>query len=337
MVVAKQYKLISACIGIGLALIMGEVLLRVYKYKKYSTDTAIISRNPRLVYEHKPSVDFVNKYGIKISYNSLGFIGDEIGHKDKDTFRILGIGDSIIAGEYLPENERYINKVGTILAKKTKKDVEVVNAGVSGYNTWQELELFKNKGLSVEPDLIIVGLCLNDERGWKPTLKKSWFGRIKEIPQHHKKARYFDFLYQRSQLYQFVYDFLYKIKKRLKKTDNPYEDFEWKPDLRLWEVPLREIVELARSNKIEVLFVVFPLEQQVQRNEKASFAPLAGIFEKEDVHFLDLIKNYNANSDKVLYIKRDIIHPNKLGSKIAAEVTADYVANEGMMDKLNKE
>ena len=40
--------------------------------------------------------------------------------------------------------------------------VEVINAGVSGYGTWQELRWLQETGLALEPDVIIVQAHLND-------------------------------------------------------------------------------------------------------------------------------------------------------------------------------
>lgn len=329
----KIHKFISIFIGIILAFVLLEVGLRIYKFKKYSTDTLRMVPESRLIFEHRPSISFVNRHGVEIKYNSLGFIGEEVGPKTRDVIRILGVGDSIIAGEYLADNERYLNRVSNILSEKTDSHIELINAGVAGYNTWQELELLQVKGLSLEPDLIIVGICLNDDRGWRPELKKSWFGRITENPRHHKKARYFDFIYQKSEVYKFLYDGLYRAKRSFREKKNYYDDYEWRPDFQIWERPLRDMILLAKRHKIQILFVVFPLEQQILRGEKASFAPLAAFFEKEDVYFLDLIEYLSNKSGQALFLKQDPVHPNTLGTKIVAEATADYIIEKEILNK----
>lgn len=317
--------------SVVLALALGEIVLRVHKFRKYSTNTVRLVPGSRVLYEHKPCITFVNEQGIRIRYNSLGFIGDEVKAKSAGVFRILGIGDSITAAEYLPEEKRYINKIGTILSSKTTKSIEVVNAGVIGYNSWQEAELLRTRYLSVEPDLIIVSLCFNDDCGWRPEIRKTWFGGVREIPRHHKEARYFNFLYQRSQLYQFVYDRLYMLKKLLRKNNRYYTEHEWKPDMERWKGPLEEMMSLAKNYNTEILFVIFPLEQQILKGEGNSSRELTEFFEGKNVYFLDLIKYFKPNSDKPLYIKRDPIHPNVLGSTIAAKAIADYILENDML------
>ncbi|MBN1353745.1 MAG: SGNH/GDSL hydrolase family protein [Candidatus Omnitrophica bacterium] len=321
----KKYIFITIFLAAVFVFVILEIGLRCYTYVRYSTNTVRFVPHSRLIYEHRPSITFVNKEGIKITYNSLGFIGDEISPKGNNVFRILSIGDSIASGEYLQKNQRYINMMGDILSKHTTKKIDIVNAGVIGYNSWQEAELLKTKGLSVKPDLIIVSLCFNDDRGWRPEIRKTWFGGIREIPRHHKKARHLNFLYQRSQLFQFIYDRMYFLKKSLKKQKRYYEEHEWKSEMKKWREPLEEIISLAKDHNIEILFVVFPLEQQILKKEDNSSKPLADFFKERNIYFLDMIKAFNRNSDKKLYIERDSIHPNATGSAIAAEAMANYI------------
>ena len=195
----KMCNILLMCFGIVVALLLSEIASRLHYYKQYSDKTLDLSDGPSL-YVHKPSIKFMNEYGVEVEYNSLGFIGKEIQPKTEHAFRIFAIGDSITEAAFLTEEERYINRLAAILSEKTGRPVQAVNAGVGGYNTWQELELLKTKGLSVEPDLIIVGVCLNDFFGKKPALRKGMFGRIVENYRDGSRARYFDFIYQRSDL-----------------------------------------------------------------------------------------------------------------------------------------
>jgi hypothetical protein len=38
----------------------------------------------------------------------------------------------------------------------------VINAGMPGYTTYQELEFLKLYGLEMEPDLVVLGFVFND-------------------------------------------------------------------------------------------------------------------------------------------------------------------------------
>jgi hypothetical protein len=89
------------------------------------------------------------RFSPKDGRNSLGLRSAEIGPKEK--FRILFLGDSVLWGI------GYHTKV-----IEDNLNVEVINAGVPGYTTYQELEFLKAYGLDMNPDLVIIGFALND-------------------------------------------------------------------------------------------------------------------------------------------------------------------------------
>jgi lysophospholipase L1-like esterase len=76
--------------------------------------------------------------------------------RQNDIERILVLGDSFAWGYGVEESERF----SQLLEKSL--DVEVINAGVSGYSTDQELLWYKNEGIKYETDLVILVLAGND-------------------------------------------------------------------------------------------------------------------------------------------------------------------------------
>jgi hypothetical protein len=73
-----------------------------------------------------------------------------------DIERILVLGDSFAWGYGVEESERF----SQVLEKSL--DVEVINAGVSGYSTDQELLWYRSEGIKYETDLVILVLAGND-------------------------------------------------------------------------------------------------------------------------------------------------------------------------------
>ena len=94
-----------------------------------------------------------------LSHNSLGFRGDYFpAKKSKGVYRIVLIGES---GTYDTEisdnNKTFAARLRDILENKYEyKNVEVVNAGVGGYNSWESLINLEFRILDIDPDLIIV-------------------------------------------------------------------------------------------------------------------------------------------------------------------------------------
>jgi lysophospholipase L1-like esterase len=76
--------------------------------------------------------------------------------RQNDIERILVLGDSFAWGYGVEESERF----SQLLEKSLH--VEVINAGVSGYSTDQELLWYRNEGIKYETDLVILVLAGND-------------------------------------------------------------------------------------------------------------------------------------------------------------------------------
>ena len=96
--------------------------------------------------------------------NSLGLRNKEIGKKGEDVFRILFLGDSLVFTGATSSGKLYTQVVEENLNNvlKTGKRIEVINAGIPGYTTYQELEFLNVYGLDMEPDLVILGFVFND-------------------------------------------------------------------------------------------------------------------------------------------------------------------------------
>lgn len=76
--------------------------------------------------------------------------------RQDETERVLVLGDSFAWGYGVEELERF----SQLLEKSL--DVEVINAGVSGYSTDQELLWYRSEGIKYETDLVIVVVAGND-------------------------------------------------------------------------------------------------------------------------------------------------------------------------------
>ncbi|MDD2688646.1 MAG: SGNH/GDSL hydrolase family protein [Candidatus Omnitrophica bacterium] len=334
----KEFIFISA--GLLIFILLLEGFVRIYNFIRSSTSSVILSKNEILVYENRPSIVFKSNHGVRMQYNSLGFIGDEIAPKSNGAFRILGIGDSITSASYLSDEYRFLNILQKILSNKLNKSIEVINAGTGGYNTWQELELIKQKGLSVEPDLIIVEICLNDYIHNKPNLRKNWFNIISVNYRESSEARYFNFLYQKSDLYKFLYDFLAKFRlNTLDKKDflayvKNYNFNINENEFREWIKPLSEINTVAKAHNIKLIFVIFPLQNQVVNKHDVSCDKLSNFFKENGIYYIDLIKDfkYQISLGKILFKERDILHPNSEGHKVCANVIANYIENKNIIE-----
>ncbi len=117
--------------------------------------------DPDLLWRYKPNLD--NRL---IKTNSSRTLGDEISKKKNSlTYRILLLGDSSPVGLGL---HRRSQAFGEQLRARLEQDyiglknVELVNAAVSGYTSEQIARYFELEGLSYNPDLVILYCGNND-------------------------------------------------------------------------------------------------------------------------------------------------------------------------------
>lgn len=128
---------------------------------------AVISRvSPckMIVYELKPNVtmDFGHT---RLKTNSDGLRDDYEYARGKHTgvTRIIGIGDSGMFGWGSNQEQAYLSIIEENLATHYGDGkYQVLNMAVPGYNTFQEVEMLKYKGLAYHPDIVVVGWSRND-------------------------------------------------------------------------------------------------------------------------------------------------------------------------------
>jgi len=99
-----------------------------------------------------------------IKINSDGFRDREFSiQKPKGTYRIIALGDSMTFDWGLNIEDTWPkqleNKLNTL---NNGINYEVLNFGVPGYNTFGEVEMFKERGMKYNPDMIILGFLYND-------------------------------------------------------------------------------------------------------------------------------------------------------------------------------
>jgi hypothetical protein len=100
------------------------------------------------------------RVSVKINSKSLRDIEHSI-EKSNQTKRVLILGDSFVWGFGVETEQRFTDIVQREI-KSIKNEVEVINAGVSGWSTDQELLWLEKYGLDYNPDLVILLFYQND-------------------------------------------------------------------------------------------------------------------------------------------------------------------------------
>ena len=133
----------------------------------------------------------VGRSEVPIRTNSLGLRSAEVmPDKPAGVLRVLALGDSVTFGWGLRGEDAYPSQLASLLATlRPSLGAEVINAGVSGYGTWQQLLWLQGQGLDLQPDVVVLQAHLNDAAdnlwgtlGWQGG-DQGW------LAQHSKLAR----------------------------------------------------------------------------------------------------------------------------------------------------
>ncbi len=131
----------------------------------------IASREPQIGYLSDPEIRYVMAPSQKgwiddglTTINSLGFRGPEVAApKPPGRFRVAFIGDSLTLGWGVGDQEAFPARLEVLLRERfPNRDLDVVNLGVGGYDTRQEVTLLARNASRLEPDLVLVGFYSND-------------------------------------------------------------------------------------------------------------------------------------------------------------------------------
>ena len=118
--------------------------------------------DPMLGWHHRPGQAGTFVLGgirVEVRHNQRGLRDHDHPYPRVDgKKRILVIGDSFVWGYGVGQDESFAERM-----EKTLGDVEVINAGVSGYSTDQELLWLQDEGMKYRPDLVILVLSGNDD------------------------------------------------------------------------------------------------------------------------------------------------------------------------------
>lgn len=103
-------------------------------------------------------------WGHPVVNNHLGFREREFAiPKPPGCFRIMVLGDSLTWGAGLPVEKRYTNLLEARLKELAgAATAEVLNFAYPGASTAEECEVLRRHIDTVQPDLVVVGFCVND-------------------------------------------------------------------------------------------------------------------------------------------------------------------------------
>ena len=181
----RMSKLKSLGVNLGLTLggllmgvIIGEIGLRVARFEGYpkipdvadSAPTGFHTADRDLGWKLKPGVsgEWKGEGASFVQVNSDGLRDREHAKaKPPNTLRVAVLGDSFTEAIHVPVKQTFWSKLerklGNCKAVKGRKNVEVINFGVQGYGTAQELIMLRKKVWDYNPDIVVLAFYVGND------------------------------------------------------------------------------------------------------------------------------------------------------------------------------
>ena len=279
------------------------------------------------------------EYRHKFNTNARGFRGtrDYAVPKPAKVFRIITLGDSVVDGYGVEDDQTF----AAVLEKKlsAQRPTEVINLGIAGFSTAEELIQLQNVGLEQQPDLVVLGYFVNDHfenvtselytlengqlvRNSKPADPALfWRDNLSKIPGY-------TFLCQRSYLVNIVRSklsshFRNKLSEKHKLGGNSYvTDKPSDEQIALTAALLDEFIKTCADRGIKLVILNLPMQQDGawMRNMPVNKLKRAG-----QTQVVDVAAEIFQGRDIWDIAHKESYHPKPLGHQLLADWLADYV------------
>ncbi len=156
-------RLSLAAASTAISLVLVEACLRALDWPP---EDPVWARSRETAFQFAPNLRYRHmstEFDVAFQTNSEGLRDEEIG--DKRGYRILLLGDSYTCGYGVQRQELFADLL------ERRLHVEVVNAGVGGFEIVHQLHYFRTRGRELRPDLVLYAFYLNNDltgnRAWE--------------------------------------------------------------------------------------------------------------------------------------------------------------------------
>lgn len=279
-------------------------------------------------------------------FNSFSFRGGEVAVPKPDgVYRVLYLGDSVpfdFPG-FVSITRDSLTRLGPI---------EVLNASVPGYTSYQEVLFYERYLRRLEPDLVVWTYVLNDNH--RVLHRFAADGRMlltREAEASMELAEPWSILVAHSYVLRRIHLGLLTVRSGGETSRESRYEWEHRADVgiaweddswRMYEAQLRRLLELTRPSGTRVVVVSFPLRSQVEHARRLTDDPeeltyvlepqvrLDSVLALQGVPHLDLTPAFREASGTRRALYRDAIHLSPEGHAVAAREILAFLREHGL-------
>ncbi len=301
------------------SLVVLELLCHVVQLSGDSMTVDYVA-DPYLPYRMKPGSGGVSAFGVAYEINAVGLRSPEVvAPKPAGVFRILVLGDSITLGYGLRSEAGYTRLLEKMIGGPR---VEVINAGASGWHFEDFVAFLEHYGAALEPDMVVCAFTRSDV---DPPMKLEIRGgvgydpgeNVGFVPPFVKKTL------RHSRLYLAIGRARWALGKMPKERTEAARNVAILEQWHAVERTLEHLRSLCKERRLPLLIAYLPVQIEVMRG--VEYPVLIERFAQSnapDYHFINVLPEFVAQNDKVLFLPKDTAHPNVLGHQIIARAIA---------------
>lgn len=344
----------------SVAVLAGEMVVRWIAPQDVRLQTPGIYRmDSATVYALTP--DHVGHFGNRVEYTTIvrtdgrGLRIPEGGPRSARPRRILMLGDSFVFGQGVQAEDALPLQLERALEQRGDSTT-VLNGGVVGYATRQELAWYRRYGARLSPELVIVGAFLgNDLQDNRTSSLRRFNDGVVTAPTRRWHTPVTSWAYEHSHLYALVRRVPERVLERRRKGADDYytgflrkyappDDSVFREEVAVTAAAFAGLHAAVRASGADLLVALVPEAVQVEERRRAEVArvvpagqPLdfehpntvfARMLDSLGIRWVDLTPAFRAaagNGD-LLYYPRDG-HWTAAGNALAAGVLAEHIAS----------
>jgi hypothetical protein len=288
-----------------------------------------LAHNPKIGYEPAP----LSYRGRELSFYDYLGASNSLGYRDREhavakppgVYRIVVLGDSIAAGLRVERNQDIFPAILERLLNQRGLPAEVINLAVSGYNTQQQVETLRERGLAYHPDLVLVAYTLSARGRLDGDIMKTLLDD--EQRQGGVSSARADIWLVHSALYRFLRFRVLAAAGRPAPAPDPRHYLEL-VSADTVEPYFGVLRQLAQDHRFQVLIAVFPrfVSSFSRYHLQKEHRYVAGLARDDGFALIDLLLPFNdCRNASPEPISVEVYHPSAYGHRCAAEAVAPAV------------
>ena len=333
-------KIIAGITSVLVFCLIAEIVLRLidtnvyYKNQFFPVNrdidfTEVYKKDKDLFWRFRTNKDINSKQFSAIAYhiNSTGQRGPDIASTKPD-IRIVALGNSCTFGWGVPYDNTWVYLLQELLrAKLSDTAIEVINAGVPGYSSYQGRKYYERYLYKLHPDIMLIMFGWNDHWAAGDGIPDA----AQETPPQWVLALHN--MISPFKLYQFMRKVVLSASEEEKEV--PLDDIKTRYRVSVDEfyMNLRSIIRKAKDEGTTPVLLVPPVASlQNYFNEKVSpfhaihkryQQEIRRVAQREGVPLVDLQIVFDQYNDLFDDARHDPIHFNAKGHAITAQTIAE--------------